>query len=143
VSTSTSYKPHSKSTHPLNSSKSQFQTCVKKSNRRPHRHTFNKQAENKCLKNVDQHSCRLERAQSFSSFLRLSSSSFCHRWRRQIDPNLSDPRLIDISSGDRFIPFTVVGSNHDKTEKWPEKFIPQQRHHLRHNVDIWKAKSPR
>jgi hypothetical protein len=24
----------------------------------------------------------------------LSSSSFCHRWRRETDPNLSDPRLI-------------------------------------------------
>ena len=51
----------------------------KKSNRRSHRHTLSKQAENKHPKNGDQHPCRLERAQSSSSFLRLSSSSFCHR----------------------------------------------------------------
>jgi hypothetical protein len=51
----------------------------KKSNRRPHRHTLSKQAENKRPKNDDQHPCRLERAQSSSSFLLLSSSSFCHR----------------------------------------------------------------
>ena len=75
----------------------------KKSNRRPHRHTLSKLAENKRPKNSDQHPCRLERAQSSSSFLRLSSSSFCHRWRRETDPNLSDPRLIDISSEDRLI----------------------------------------
>ena len=75
----------------------------KKSNRRPHRHTLSKQAENKRPKNDDQHTCRLERAQSSSFFLRLSSSSFCHRWRRETDPNLFDPRLIDISLEDIFI----------------------------------------
>ena len=75
----------------------------KKSNRMPHRYTLSKQAENKRPKNGDQHPYRLERAQSSSSFLRLSSSSFCHRWRRETDPNLFDPRLIDISLEDRFI----------------------------------------
>ena len=74
----------------------------KKLNRRLHRQTLSKQAENTRPKNGDQHPCRLERAQSSSSFLRLFSSSFCHRWRRETDPNLSDPRLIDISSEDRF-----------------------------------------
>ena len=68
----------------------------KKSNRRPHRHTLSKLAENKRPKNGDQHPCRLGRAQS-------SSSSFCYRWRRETDPNLSDPRLIDISLEDRLI----------------------------------------
>ena len=51
----------------------------KKSNRRSHRHTLSKLAENKRPKNGDQHPCRLERVQFSSSLLRLSSSSFCHR----------------------------------------------------------------
>jgi hypothetical protein len=59
---------------------------------------LSKQAENKCPKNGDQHPCTLERARS-SSFFRLSSSSFCHRWRRETDPNLCNPRLIEINSG--------------------------------------------
>jgi hypothetical protein len=36
----------------------------------------------------------------------------------------------------------VVGSNRDKTEKWPAKFIPWRRHHLHLNVVIRKPKSP-
>jgi len=70
----------------------------KKSNRRPHRYTLSKQAENKRPKNGDQHSCRLEQAQSSSSFLHLSSSCVCHRWRRKTNPNLPNPRLIKINS---------------------------------------------
>ena len=55
LSTSSSYTPHSQSTHALNSFKSQSQTCVKKSNKRPHRRTLSKQAKNKLPMNGDQH----------------------------------------------------------------------------------------
>jgi hypothetical protein len=108
---------------------------------------LSKQAENKCPKNGDQHPCTLERARS-SSFFRLSSSSFCHRWRRETDPNLCNPRLIEINSGGGEANLFsqvfqhVVGSNRDKTEKWPAKFIPWRRHHLHLNVVIRKPKSP-
>jgi hypothetical protein len=117
----------------------------KKANRRPHRHTFSKHAENKCLKNDDQHSCRLERAQSFSSFLLLSSSSFCHRWRKtnwsqSIRSKTDRQQLRGQTYSHK--PFTVAGSDHDKTEKWPEKFIPQWRHHLRHNIFFWGESPP-
>jgi len=36
----------------------------------------------------------------------------------------------------------VVGSNHDKTEKWPEKIIPRRRHHSCLNDAIRKPNSP-
>jgi hypothetical protein len=36
----------------------------------------------------------------------------------------------------------VVKSNHNKTEKKPEKIIPWRRHHLRLDVVVWKQKSP-
>jgi hypothetical protein len=39
-------------------------------------------------------------------------------------------------------PFAVVGYNHDKMEKWPEKIIPQRRHHLCLDVAVRKPKSP-
>jgi hypothetical protein len=68
-------------------------TLYRKSSRRTHRHTLSKQVENKRPKNDDQQPCRLDRAQS-SSFMRLSSSSFCHQWRRETDLNLSDPMLL-------------------------------------------------
>ena len=55
LSTSSSYTPHSQSTHALNNFKSQSQTCVKKSNKRPHRRTLSKQAKNKLPMNGDQH----------------------------------------------------------------------------------------
>jgi len=38
-------------------------------------------------------------------------------------------------------PFTVIGSNHNKTEKWPEKIIPRRRHHLCLNDTIRKPNS--
>ena len=36
----------------------------------------------------------------------------------------------------------MVGSNHDKTEKWPEKIILRRRHHPRLNDAIRKPNSP-
>jgi hypothetical protein len=38
--------------------------------------------------------------------------------------------------------FILVRSNHNKTEKRPEKIIPWRRYHLRHDVAVRKAKSP-
>jgi hypothetical protein len=76
----------------------------------------------------------LERAQSFSSFLRLSSSSFRHRWRGQIDLNLSDPRVIDISSGDKFILTSLL--------PWLDLTTPKRRsgqRNLFHNDDTISA----
>jgi hypothetical protein len=36
----------------------------------------------------------------------------------------------------------MVRSNHNKTEKRPEKIILWRRHHFRLDVAIWKGKSP-
>ena len=105
LSTSSRYTQHSQSTHALSSSKSQSQTCVKN---QIEGHTGIRSASRlrtstqRTATNIpvgwNEHNLLLP-----SCVFLLSSSSFCHRWRRESDPNLSDPRLIDISSEDRLI----------------------------------------
>lgn len=79
----------------IHSSNSRSQTCIKV-HMDGRKYMLNKQAENKCSNNNSHHKCRLERAKSTSSFLHLSSPSFYHRWRREINPNPPDTRLINI-----------------------------------------------
>ena len=57
----------------------------KKLNKRSHRHTLSKQAENQRPKNNDQHPLQARMSKS-SSFLRLSSSFFCHDEEERLTP---------------------------------------------------------
>jgi hypothetical protein len=102
LSTSSSYTQHSQSTHALSSSKSQSQTNVKKSNRRPHMHRSGSKLRTSAQRmatNIpvgwNDHCLFFLHASFFFMFLPL--------WKRETDPNLSDQSLINISSWDILI----------------------------------------